>query len=133
MPSGNQRPSAAKYSIFSNLFECFCYFTVPKKPKKQTLGFSLRTPTSLQSSRVLEGIVIVGLESVVVVLLPLFAVFINFYNLSKTLHLNHTSIDYVICYSSYVIVIFRSQLFNLCIPKMSVPGSLSTLSTLLQS
>lgn len=81
---------------------------------KKTPDFSLRALSPLQSSRVLEGIVIMGLGSVGVVLLPLFAVFINFYNLFKTLHLNHTSIDYVTYYSSYVTVIFRSQLFNLC-------------------
>lgn len=64
--------------------------------------------------RELEGLVAtIGLGSMVVVLLFLFAVFIKPYNLPKILNFNLTPVDYVTYYSSYISVIFRSQFFSL--------------------
>ena len=65
------------------LFSCVKTTTKTNKQTKKSPGFFLRTVFPSQSSREIEGIVVIaGLGGGLVILLPLLAVFIKFYTLS---------------------------------------------------
>ena len=109
------------------LFSCVKTATKTNKQTKKSPGFFLRTVFPSQSSREIEGIVVIaGLGGGLVILLPFLAVFIKLYTLSfkntqiwisQPLSMSPTTLHLLLSF-------LHPNLFNLCVPEMSDLSSL---------